>query len=428
MSYSKKDAFNFLNSIAFERMGGTSEELLAAEIIKKEAETSGFEAEILPFTIDDGTVFCAEFEVLEPYQKTYKVTGYKCCQSTPEQGIVCDFAYVENGTDVDLADVKGKIVLFNGYLRLPLFKSLIKSGAAAIVSFAGTLLNSWEENDHLTRKYRDLLLHFGNLPAVHMDINDAFEIVKNKASKARLKVLGECTKLTSHNVALTIKGTKYPEEIIAVGAHFDSTEFSKGVYDNGAGSAIIMEMMHYFAKNPALRTLKFIWFGSEELGLLGSHAYVDSLSKEELEKHIFMFNVDVGASVLGYNGCHVTASKEFTAYCDGFMKAHGHNVAVKQSIHSSDSTPFANKDIPGLNFFRNAAEGAAFIHSSHDTMDYLSEDGLDALFVPAMSFAKELFTSYIFPVERSIPSEIREDIDKYLYKKELEENDSKKSV
>ena len=51
------------------------------------------------------------------------------------------------------------------------------------------------------------------------------------------------------------------------------TDENFGVYDNGAGSVIIMDILKQFTENPPKRTLKFCWFGSEEVGLEGSKYY-----------------------------------------------------------------------------------------------------------------------------------------------------------
>ncbi len=424
MDINKNRAFEYLKEFEFERLAGSADELKAANLIKREIDNVNGDVEIVPFEIVDGIVQEAEFEILEPYNKTYRVTGYKCCLNTPEEGITADFMYVENVEDVNLADAKGKIVLFNGYLRLPVFRQLVKAGVSAIASFSGSLLRTREENDFFTRKLREQMVKFGNLSAVHMDINDAFEIVNQKATKARIKVIGETVNATSHNVIATIKGEKYPEEIICVGAHYDTTEYSKGVYDNAAGSVIIMEMYKYFLENPPLRTLKFAWFGAEEIGLCGSKAYVEQ-NKDSMNEHIFMINVDVGGAVLGYNVCGVTASKELTAFCDMFMKTSGYAVKVTQDIYSSDSVPFADSNVPAINFARNGADGAAFIHTRHDVMDYLNADALHALTVPALEFSKVLINAVVFPEKRETPKEMREKLDKYLFKKELEEIEEK---
>ncbi len=418
----KNEAFDLLNKLNFVRQAGTAEELVAANILKGEVESVGTYAELMPFEIPDGEVYKAEFEILEPYNKKYTVTGYKCAKNTEDDGIIADFVYAENLTEANLSDVKGKIVLFNGYLRLAAYRKLLKSGAAAIVSFSGSMLNTREENDLFTRAFRETLLAFGNLPAIHMDVNDAFEIVKNKATKAKLTLKGVSTKQTSHNVIATIEGTKYKDDFICIGAHFDSTEFSHGVYDNAAGSVIIMELLKYYTKNPPLRTLKFAWFGAEEVGLLGSKHYA---KETDLKNCIFMINVDVGASVMGSNLCHVTGSKELTAFIEMYCNTTGIAMEVKQEIYSSDSIPFADNDIPSINLMRSGAEGTSFIHTRHDVMDYLSVDGLDALLQPTFKVSDLLINAVSFPEKREMPTEMKEKVDKYLFKKELKELEEK---
>ena len=44
----------------------------------------------------------------------------------------------------------------------------------------------------------------------------------------------------------------------------------KGVYDNGAGSVINMEVLRYFKESRPKRTLDLMWYGSEEIGLEGA--------------------------------------------------------------------------------------------------------------------------------------------------------------
>ena len=61
--YDENRAFALLNKIGFTRMGGTPEELKAAEILKEECESFGLAASIEPFDIQMATVE-AEFEIL----------------------------------------------------------------------------------------------------------------------------------------------------------------------------------------------------------------------------------------------------------------------------------------------------------------------------------------------------------------------------
>lgn len=415
-----KREMELLEKIGFTRIAGSPEEEKAARILKEECDKLGVPAIIQPFEIEQGIVEEATLEILEPFQQEIPVTGYQCAQNTPEVGLEAPFLYVENADDVSLSDARGKIVLVNGYMRVPLFRKLMKAGVAGIVTMEGQLRDKREETDLSTRKLRRTLRAFGNVPMVHTRVLDAIDMVRKGACKARLVLKGRTEEWTSHNVIATVLGTEKPEEIVSFGAHYDSVDFSKGVYDNGAGSVINMEVLRYFAENPPKRTLKFVWYGSEEIGLEGSWAYVKA-HKEELEAHKLMINVDVGGPVLGVDRITATAEKELASYLEYFVKIHGFTAEVKQGIYSSDSIPFADSGVPGVNFSRDGAPGAAYIHDRFDTLSFLSADMLEKTTRIVLEFGKEMAGAALVPVERKIPQNIVEDVEKYLYKKELSE-------
>ena len=415
-----KREMELLEKIGFTRIAGSPEEEKAAQILKEECDKLGVPAIIQPFEIEQGIVEEATLEILEPFQQEIPVTGYQCAQNTPEEGLEAPFLYVENADDVSLSDARGKIVLVNGYMRVPLFRKLMKAGVAGIVTMEGQLRDKREETDLSTRKLRRTLRAFGNVPMVHTRVLDAIDMVRKGACKARLVLKGHTEEWTSHNVIATVLGTEKPEEIVSFGAHYDSVDFSKGVYDNGAGSVINMEVLRYFAENPPKRTLKFMWYGSEEIGLEGSWAYVKA-HKEELEAHKLMINVDVGGPVLGVDRITATAEKALASYLEYFVKIHGFTAEVKQGIYSSDSIPFADSGVPGVNFSRDGAPGAAYIHDRFDTLSFLSADMLEKTTRIVLEFGKEMANAALVPVERKIPQNIVEDVEKYLYKKELSE-------
>lgn len=415
-----KREMELLEKIGFTRIAGSPEEEKAAQILKEECDKLGVPAIIQPFEIEQGIVEEATLEILEPFQQEIPVTGYQCAQNTPEEGLEAPFLYVENADDVSLSDARGKIVLVNSYMRVPLFRKLMKAGVAGIVTMEGQLRDKREETDLSTRKLRRTLRAFGNVPMVHTRVLDAIDMVRKGACKARLVLKGRTEEWTSHNVIATVLGTEKPEEIVSFGAHYDSVDFSKGVYDNGAGSVINMEVLRYFAENPPKRTLKFVWYGSEEIGLEGSWAYVKA-HKEELEAHKLMINVDVGGPVLGVDRITATAEKALASYLEYFVKIHGFAAEVKQGIYSSDSIPFADSGVPGVNFSRDGAPGAAYIHDRFDTLSFLSADMLEKTTRIVLEFGKEMANAALVPVERKIPQNIVEDVEKYLYKKELSE-------
>ena len=415
-----KREFALLEKIGFTRIAGSPEELQAAEILKEECDAMGAPAVIEPFEIEQGIVEEATLEILEPFQQEIPVTGYQCAENTPEGGLVADFLYVEDADEVSLSQAKGKIVLVNGFLRVPLFRKLMKAGVAGIVTMEGELRDKREETDLSTRKLRRTLRAFGNVPLVHTRVLDAIELVRKGASKARIVLKGRTEERTSHNVVATVLGTERPEEIVSFGAHYDSVAFSKGVYDNGAGSVINMEILRHFVEHPPKRTVKFMWYGSEEIGLEGSWAYVKA-HKEELEHHLLMINVDVGGPVLGVDKITATAEDKLATYLEYFVKLEGFAAQVKQGIYSSDSIPFADSGVPGVNFSRDGAQGASYIHNRFDTLSFLSAQALEKTTRHVLAFGDAMANAVVFPVERKIPQNIVEQVEKYLYKKELSE-------
>ena len=86
-----------------------------------------------------------------------------------------------------------------------------------------------------------------------------------------------------------------PNRTVVIGAHLDSVIAGPGLQDNGTGSAGNLEIAETFAAQDrvASNRLRFIWFGAEELGLLGSRYYVDNLSQAERDQILLNLNFDM---------------------------------------------------------------------------------------------------------------------------------------
>jgi len=74
----------------------------------------------------------------------------------------------------------------------------------------------------------------------------------------------KCRALKCYNIAAEIKGSKKPDEIIIVGAHYDSAEGTPGANDNGSGTAAMLVLAKHFCKATPERTLRFVAFTNEE--------------------------------------------------------------------------------------------------------------------------------------------------------------------
>ncbi|MFW3171845.1 M28 family peptidase [Geodermatophilus sp. CPCC 206100] len=86
------------------------------------------------------------------------------------------------------------------------------------------------------------------------------------------------------------------DNVVMAGAHLDSVTDGPGINDNGSGSAALLETALMMANTEHENTLRFGWWAAEELGLLGSAAYVASLSPEERDRIALYTNYDMVGS------------------------------------------------------------------------------------------------------------------------------------
>lgn len=406
-------SFDLLNKLYFVRTGGSKEELQAANILKEECEKLGVEAEIEHFKVDGYKVFKASLKFLEPDFEV-ECCGVGMSSSTSEDGVVGEFTYVNSIQDATIQELEGKICLVDSKMvNVLLYKKLVEKKAAALVLCCGSVYDEKELVDLDPYMYREINYSKGKIPAVCIRMKDAEKVLRAAPKKAHVTMVEEELSNDSSNVVATIKGSKYEDEIIAFTAHFDSVSYSKGAYDNATGSTGIMQLLAYFKEHQPLRTLKFIWCGSEEMGLLGSKAYLKA-HEEELEKYKLCINIDMIGVTLGHDIACCTSNDSLVHFIEYLGCEVGFPIAVRRGVYSSDSTPFADNGIPALSFARIAPRGGAEIHSRKDVMNYLSEPNYYKTCDFIATFASRLINSVVFPVERSIPAEVKGEIDAYF--------------
>ncbi|MCY1079350.1 M28 family peptidase [Archangium lansingense] len=82
------------------------------------------------------------------------------------------------------------------------------------------------------------------------------------------------------NIVAELRGTSKPEEIILVGAHFDA--FWQGADDNSSGVVAVVELARVLSQYQFDRTIRFVGFDLEEIGIIGSHRYVNAHPNENV--------------------------------------------------------------------------------------------------------------------------------------------------
>lgn len=406
-------AYQFVADTAYVRESGTKGEHKAAEYILKAAEQVASmpgKAEYIQtprmeiFQCPDFQQKKAELVICQPYEKSYPVRAYLNGACTLEDGITAPFFFAGKGDDISLSQAKGAVVLVCDPIREAMIDKIKAAGILGFVTVCGTPLDKGE--DRIPQQYRR---KESDLPGASIHYLDALEILEKEASLCRLNIRQSEISRKSANVAVRILGTEFPEEIVTVTAHYDSVPEGPGAYDNMSGGAIVMEAFHYFAEHRPARTMEFIWFGSEEKGLVGSRNYVKS-HEAEMRNHVFNLNVDLAGQLLGGNVLGVTADPSVCTELKALMEENRLGVTIKNQVWASDSNTFAWKGIPALTLNRDGFG----MHTRHDTVEYISprglEEGAKTLCTAAAWAANEPHFSFL----REIPEEMQRELEKYF--------------
>ncbi len=409
MSLNKERAWDLLNRISFERISGTEKELEAAQILLAECEKAGVEAHIEEFEIDQPITITAKLEILEPEYCALDVIGISGSGTQDENVVEGGFKYIENANDINLIDVKDKIVLSQARLAGETMEKLVKNGAIGYITIGG---NFYEE-DSIKKELRPQT-SFGKtaIPGLRIHMDNAEKMVRLKPSKVRLTLNQEREKKgVSRNVVATIEGSKYANEIIAFSAHYDSVPYSKGAWDNATGAVTIMELMHYFKENKPERTMKFVFCGSEEIGCVGSRKYCEA-HEEELDKYILNINFDMTGCTIGYEEFVATCNQALVDSVTYLAKTVGYPINASLNTYSSDSTSFAAYGVPACTFARLAPTGGAVIHNHNDIMDRLDPDSFMITLEFVAKFAESVSSAAVNPIVRKFDDKINDLLNK----------------
>ena len=391
---------------AYVRMGGSPEELQAAEYLKAQCAAMGLETHLEAFPVDMATMQEAQL-LVDGESITCK--GYLNAGSGE---VEAPFLYLPSSDPYSLSQCKGKIVMVDGYLGHWIYQDLLENGAVGFITYDGNV--NYADFDIDQRELR-AQVHKGNkIQGVNINAKDAVKLVQSGAKNAKIILKQDEYQGESHNVICDLPGDC--EQTIVFTAHYDSTSLSQGAYDNMSGSVGLLGIAEYFSKHPHHYSLRFVWCGSEERGLLGAKAYCAD-HEEELKNVVLNINLDMIGCIMGRFIACCTSEAKLVDYLTYFASEKGWSLSAKQDVYSSDSTPFADKGVPALSFARIAPPNTGTIHNSYDTMALMSGEQMvkDIDFI--VSFADRMANSVRCPVAREMPDNMKEKLDIYLCRK-----------
>jgi hypothetical protein len=189
-----------------------------------------------------------------------------------------------------------------------------------------------------------------------------------------------------------IPGQSKPDQIVMIGAHFDSWHTGTGATDNGAGSAVMIEVMRILKTLDLKmdRTVRIGLWSGEEQGLYGSRAYVKAhfgdaktmeLKRAEWDKFDAYLNLDNGSGKI--RGVYLQGNDAARPWFQKMLEPYRDMGASTLSLKNTGGTDHLSFDavgLPGFQFIQDPLDyGTVTHHSDMDTYTHaIPEDLMQA--------------------------------------------------
>ena len=240
----------------------------------------------------------AEFSLCSPSEELFPCYDLPYSASTGPEGIIGELVDIGAGAAKDLEAIgdrlKGRLALVTkpGGHRMGIYAQCVKQEAVGFIwgnSVPGMMLATGSVTEaepgkipaasiahESVLRIQRLLKHAGETCGFHLRTNSSVETD------------------TTWNVVADLPGSTCPDEWVIIGGHLDSHDIGPAAYDNGAGAVMVLETARLMVKirKHLKRSVRFIHFAGEEVGLIGSH-YHARTHAEEMQKARFMLNCDM---------------------------------------------------------------------------------------------------------------------------------------
>ncbi|WP_163527775.1 M28 family peptidase [Halobacillus ihumii] len=372
----KIDADRMYNHIALlsenPREAGTQGEYEAVQYIKNEFESYGYDTELQPFTFQewDGGTSALSFN-----QQSFSGDPHTFNGSV-NASVQAPLEYAGLGSSEEVgSNVDGKIALIErgSYTFYDKVQNVMDKGAVGVIMFNGEN----QSGNHFGYTYDGQ-----DIPAVAITREAGLKLVERLKTEQvtttlTVKNAGTIDK-TSYNVIATKEPHKKKDngQIVMIGSHHDSVAGGPGANDDASGVSAVLELAKIMAKTPTDTELRFMTFGAEEKGLVGSYHYANSLSQEEVDRTVAQFQMDMVGSRDAGELIMFTPDGEKNLVTDLGAAAGARVAEVVEygQLGRSDHVPFFQRGIPAALFIHAPLE--PWYHSPQDTLDKISKEKL----------------------------------------------------
>jgi Zn-dependent M28 family amino/carboxypeptidase len=209
------------------------------------------------------------------------------------------------------------------------------------------------------------------------------------------------------STSVNVEGVLGPDtdEAVLVTAHVDAHDVAEGARDNGVGCALVAEIGRLLAdvEDDLSTRVRFVAFGSEEVGLLGSHHYVDTHDADDIK---CVLNVD-GAGESRTPRIRSYEFDEMVAAAEAVTDDLDVPLTVRGGLSPhTDAWPFAERGIPAVTAgSATPSDDRGWGHTHADTLDKLDSRDLRDLAIAFADYAVELTRT-----DRHTPHKSREEV------------------
>ncbi len=348
------------------RAAGTDGNASAANYIAREFEADGLQVTRQPFTFESWQDHGTTVRLLAPETKTLQAQALEYSPGGKVESALVLVPGIGSRDDFAKVNARDKIAL----VKRGTLPFAVKAANAAEVGAKALLIY----NDQ-PQIFTGVLHERVEIPVIGLSGADGAELLQALSAGAVRVQLDSATAMerrTGYNIIGTLPGAS--AETIVLGGHYDSVSAGPGAGDNASGTATLLELARVMgAQPPPQRTMVFIAFDAEELGLLGSRAYVENLSDAQLAATRAMLNFDMlgagGGPLLLMGDGKVGLLARASAQQLGIDARNGSLPANASSDHES----FARRGIDTVFFMRDYN----LLHTPDDTIDQIRPEFLD---------------------------------------------------
>jgi aminopeptidase YwaD len=242
--------------------------------------------------------------------------------------------------------------------------------------------------------------------------------------RVRLHTTDQSRPMVSWNVVGDLPGVENREQVVMLGCHYDGHDISQGAGDPASGAVALLEaarVLALYAPPPGC-TLRFVLWGVEEIGLLGSRSYARAHA-DELGQIRFYLNMDSAGTKSNKRDVVLNEWPELGPLFERWREEMAGEWAIGQSVHAfSDHFPFFLAGVPtgGIESAEQTLEGRGYGHTRYDTVDKVDLRSLREAAALAARLGLRLANAAEWPVARRDPQAVQGLLDSPAHREEKE--------